>query len=75
MSTSQNLDHTERAGTIHWWVGFSKTECRGMEGHFMLALDGHTVIARKKYGRNRWLLCDVADIQSFKAQDKKGHNS
>lgn len=63
------IDHTERPGTLTWWAGFSKTEQHTMTGHFTLALDGHTIIARKRYGRNRWRLCDISDIASWQPQE------
>lgn len=60
-----DINYTEQHGILYWWTGFSRTELREMRGHFMLGLDGRTVIARKVRGRNRWQLCNIADVESF----------
>lgn len=59
------LTYAEQRGTLSYWAGFSRTELRTMPGHFALALDGRTVVARKVRGRNRWQLCNLDDVESF----------
>lgn len=36
-----------------------------VRGHFMLSLNGQTVIMRKTRGRNRFQFCDISDVLSF----------
>jgi hypothetical protein len=57
------LDYIERKGTLTYMIGL---DVEIMEGNFQLSLNGRTVEARKNRGRNRYQLCGIDNVISFK---------
>lgn len=60
-ATIYDITYIERKMTIDYWVGY---EIRTFAGWISLSMDGHTVVARKFGGRNRWSLTPLADVES-----------
>ena len=60
-ATVHDITYIERKMTIDYWVGY---EIRTFAGWISLMSDGHTVVARKFGGRNRWSLASLVDIES-----------
>lgn len=60
--TIHDITYIERKMTIDYWVGY---EIRTFAGWIMLGPAG-TVTARKFGGRNRWMITNLADIESVR---------
>ena len=58
-----DLTDVEQRGRLTHIDGSFETHT--MEGWFMLSYNRRSVTARKVYGRNRWVYCDVDAVIDF----------